>query len=170
MSLIGINLAHKLQNSAPTMKLSRFLLLSFTCIGLFASLTSFSPTRNASLVEDILSQTNKFRRSKGLPALVMNEHLNAIAEKHSSNMAKGRVGFGHGGFSKRNKEAKRYISPLYSFAENVAYGSTTATQVVKGWKNSPGHRKNMLGKFKYIGIGVARDRRGRVYYTQLFAG
>jgi uncharacterized protein YkwD len=147
-----------------------FLFTTLTCLTLFISLISFSPVTDANLVDDVLSQTNKFRRSKGLPALIINEDLNAIAQKHSINMAKGRVGFGHGGFSKREAQAKRKINSLYSFAENVAYGPTTGKQVVTMWKNSSGHRRNMLGRYKYIGIGIAKDRRGRIFYTQVFGG
>lgn len=146
-----------------------FLFTVLACLVIFTSLISFSPVSDIHLVNDVLSQTNKFRRSKGLPVLVINEDLNAIAQKHSANMAKGRVRFGHGGFSQREAQAKRKISPLHSFAENVAYGPTTGKQVVAMWKNSSGHRRNMLGQYRYIGIGIAKDRRGRIYYTQVFA-
>ena len=101
--------------------------------------------------------------------MVINEDLNAIAQKHSSNMAKGRVRFGHAGFSQREAQAKKKIN-IYSFAENFAFGPTTGKQVVTMWKNSSGHRRNMLGRYKYIGIGIAKDRRGRIYYTQVFGG
>ena len=147
----------------------RSSIAALACFILFVTLVSFSPTNESNLIGDVLSQTNKFRRSKGLPALVINEDLNAIAQKHSSNMAKGRVRFGHGGFSQREAQAKKKIS-IYSFAENVAYGPTTGKQVVTMWKNSSGHRRNMLGRYKYIGIGIAKDRRGRIYYTQVFGG
>ena len=147
-----------------------FLFTTLTCLTLFFSLISFLPPTETNLIDDVLNQTNKFRRSKGLPALVINEDLNAIAQKHSSNMARKRVGFGHGGFSQRESQARKRIKPLYSFAENVAYGPTTGKQVVTMWKNSPGHRRNMLGRYKYIGIGIAKDRQGRIFYTQVFAG
>lgn len=147
-----------------------FLFTTLTCVVIFFSLASFSPINEANLVNDVLSQTNKFRRSKGLPALIIREELNAIAQKHSSDMARGRVGFGHGGFSKRNATAKKKMKSIHSFAENVAYGATTAKQVVTMWKNSSGHRRNMLGRYKYVGIGIAKDRRGRIFYTQVFAG
>ncbi|MGZ8523630.1 MAG: CAP domain-containing protein [Chitinophagaceae bacterium] len=146
-----------------------FLLTVLACVAIFTSLISFSLVTDTHLVNDVLSQTNKFRRSKGLPALVINEDLNALAQKHSANMAKGRVRFGHGGFSQREAQAKRKINPLHSFAENVAFGPTTGKQVVTMWKNSSGHRRNMLGQYKYIGIGIAKDRRGHIYYTQVFA-
>jgi len=146
------------------------LLTTLTYLSIFVSLTSFSPASDSNLIGDVLSQTNKFRRSKGLPALIIREELNAIAQKHSRDMASGRVRFGHGGFAKRNAMAKNKIKPLYSFAENVACGATSGKQVVTMWKNSSGHRRNMLGRYKYIGIGTAKDRRGRIFYTQVFGG
>lgn len=152
------------------MKLTRFLLFAFINISLFIGLTSFIHNKYSSLVDDVLIQTNKFRKSRGLTALVINAELNAIAQKHSANMASGKVGFGHSGFSKRNNEAKKNIPSIYRFAENVAYGATSGKEVVTDWKNSPPHRKNLLGLYKYIGIGIAKDRRGRIYYTQIFAG
>ncbi len=147
-----------------------YLVASFSLLILITSLSSFSPDKETSLIDDVLSQTNKFRRSKGLPALILKQELNAIAQKHSANMASGKVGFGHGGFSKRNSLAAKAIRPLNKFAENVAYGAASGKEVVTMWKNSSGHRRNMLGRYKYIGIGTAKDRRGRIYYTQLFAG
>ena len=140
------------------------------CLSLFVSLTSFSRNKSSNLIQDILNQTNQFRRSKGLTNLIIVKNLNAIARKHSEDMARGRVGFGHGGFGQRNEMANKAIKRMHDFAENVAYGPTTGKQVVTLWKNSPGHRRNMLGHYKYIGIGIAKDRQGRIYYTQVFAG
>ncbi len=147
-----------------------FLFVTLTCFTLFISFISFSPASHSRLIDDVLSQTNKFRRSKGLPALIIREELNAIAQKHSADMARGRVGFGHGGFAKRNALAKKKINPLNNFAENVAYGATSGKEVVTMWKNSSGHRRNMLGRYKYIGIGTAKDKRGHIFYTQVFGG
>jgi uncharacterized protein YkwD len=144
--------------------------VTLSCFAFFISLVSFAPNKNVSLVEDVLSQTNQFRNSKGLPILIIRSDLNDIAQKHSSDMAKGRVGFGHYGFEKRNAQASKKLTPMHSFAENVAFGARTGKEVVYMWKNSPGHRKNMLGRYKYIGIGTAKDRQGRIYYTQVFAG
>jgi len=151
------------------MKRSR-LIVTIACLGLLVGLISFSPEKESSLVQDVLSQTNQFRRSKSLPELIINNDLNAIAQKHSSDMARGHVGFGHQGFEKRNVAASKKIKPMKNFGENVAFGASTGKEVVTMWKNSSGHRKNMLGRFKYIGIGTAKDRKGRIYYTQVFAG
>ncbi len=147
-----------------------FLNITLTSLILFACLISFSSANDADITDNILSKTNQFRKSKGLPALEMREDLNAIAAKHSSNMARGIVALGHNGFAKRNALAKKSIHSLSMFAENVAYGATNANEVMTMWQNSAGHRRNLLGPYKYIGIGIAKDRQGRLFYTQIFGG
>jgi uncharacterized protein YkwD len=137
---------------------------------LFLSLVSFSPAANSSLVNDVLTQTNDFRKSQGLSPLIMNPELNKIAQQHSEDMASGRVAFGHDGFGDRQTKASEDIQGMHAFAENVAYGVNTAKEVVTLWENSPGHRRNMLGNYKYIGIGIAKDSKGQFYYTEIFVG
>jgi uncharacterized protein YkwD len=151
----------------PEMK-SRPLLFAVVLL-LSLTLLSFSAS-NTHVVKDVLKQTNQFRRSKGLNQLVMLDQLNAIARKHSEDMARGRVAFGHGGFYQREALEKKKIKGVSTFGENVAYGPTSGKQVVLMWQKSPGHRHNLLGPFKYIGIGIAKDKQGRIYYTQVFAG
>jgi len=39
------------------------------------------------------------------------------------------------------------------------------------WMNSAGHKANILTpEFKKIGVGIAANQNGRLYWTQLFAG
>jgi uncharacterized protein YkwD len=97
----------------------------------------------------------------------MRNDLNAIARKHSEDMAKGNCSFGHSGFDQRYTRIKKIFQSCTA-AENVAYGYRTGKEAVDQWKNSGGHRGNMLGKYKYTGIGTAADARGRIYYTQIF--
>lgn len=135
------------------------------------TLISFTPTRIAeesSLVDEVLEQTNKFRKSKGLEPLEMKKDLNKIAEEHSKDMAKGDRSFGHGGFNKREKEVQDVIKDYTGMAENVAYGKKTAKEVVEMWKSSSQHRSNLLGPYKYIGIGTAKNKKGQTYFTQIF--
>lgn len=100
----------------------------------------------------------------------MRNDLNAIATQHSIDMARGRVSFGHTGFAERNAMARKRIRSISSFAENVAYGPTSGKEVVNMWVHSAGHRRNLLGNYKYMGIGIAKDKYGRIFYTQVFAG
>ena len=131
--------------------------------GTVSKKTSFS-----NLEEEILVHVNKYRRSKGLSKLQMNPVVTTEAEKHSSNMASKRSGFSHVGYSSRIKRISNQLGGVSQSAENVAYGYTSAKAVVDGWLHSPGHKKNIEGSFKLTGIGVAKDRTGTLFFTQLF--
>lgn len=122
----------------------------------------------SSIEKEILRYTNDFRQSKGKSILIMEDLINLQAEKHAINMAKGKTPFGHQGFQDRVKTIKSKTGFVSAAAENVAYGDMTAKEVVQGWINSPTHRKNLLGNYTHIGIGVARSKNGRLYFTQLF--
>lgn len=142
-----------------------YLYFSFILI-LLVTLTSFS-TQPFDLTNDVFMYTNKFRQSKKLSPLIIREDLNAIAKKHSQEMANGKTDFGHDGFNKRQKQVEKIFKSC-SVAENVAYGTIDGKEAVIMWEKSPGHRKNLLGNYKYVGIGVAKDRNGANYYTQIF--
>ena len=145
--------------------------LRFTFIVSITSLLSFTPEIPSSVgpVEDVLKYTNQFRKSKGLKALEMRDDLNAIARKHSEDMASGRCAFGHDGYDLRVSKIKKTIKPCDGYiGENVAYGASNGKEAVDTWKNSSVHRKNMLGDYKYIGIGTAGNKKGIIYYTQIF--
>jgi uncharacterized protein YkwD len=137
----------------------------------FISLISFTSEKPSSPGpdEDVLKYTNQFRRSKGLKALEMRDDLNTIARKHSEDMASGRCAFGHDGYDLRVSKIKKAIKPCDGYiGENVAYGASNGKEAVDTWKNSSAHRKNMLGDYKYMGIGTARNKKGVIYYTQIF--
>ena len=143
----------------------------FTFIFLIISLLSFTPGKPSTdgPVEDVLKYTNQFRKSKGIKALEMRDDLNAIARKHSEDMASGRCAFGHDGYDLRVSKIKKTIKPCDGYVgENVAYGASNGKEAVDIWKNSSAHRKNMLGDYKYIGIGTASNKKGDIYYTQIF--
>ena len=143
----------------------------FAFIFSIISLLSFTSEKplTGGLAEDVLKYTNQFRKSKGLKILEMRDDLNAIARKHSEDMAGGRCSFGHSGYDLRVSKIKKTIKPCDGYvAENVAYGASNGKEAFDIWKNSSGHRKNMLGDYKYIGIGTARTRKGVIYYTQIF--
>jgi uncharacterized protein YkwD len=117
----------------------------------------------------ILQQVNAYRRKIGKPALQMMDAASTQAEIHSRNMAQQKTAFGHDGFESRISNIRKQSSAtINSAAENVAFGELTAQKVVDGWLHSPGHKKNIEGDYNFTGIGVARDKNGRIYYTQIF--
>ena len=129
-----------------------------------------TPANIAPAIEDaILGLVNNYRKKKGLPALQTNYVIETEARRHTVSMATHSVPFGHNGFSYRSKVITSKIPGITGTAENVAYGSRSAQEVVDGWLKSPGHRKNIEGNYRLTGIGVARDAKSVLYFTQIFA-
>ncbi len=124
----------------------------------------------AALEQSIHQQVNQYRQSRNLPSLKLDARISQQARGHSERMAKGTVPFSHDGFERRVQGIEREI--LYrKAAENVAVNqgfADPATQAVRGWIQSQGHRRNMEGKFDLTGIGVAKNGTGEYYFTQIF--
>jgi uncharacterized protein YkwD len=130
--------------------------------------TSDRTITGSNMENDILYYVNQHRRSIGLAPLEMNRAESSVAAQHSRDMATGRAPFGHTGVPARKKAIASQVGPLMSFGENVAYGQRSAREVVEEWLHSPGHRRNIEGNFRLTGIGLARDRQGLIYFTQVF--
>lgn len=119
---------------------------------------------------EVLDLVNTHRRKLGLQALQPDSNLTMLARQHSQNMASGRVSFGHDGFSARSKTYGKTVGVFVGgMAENVAYNSENAGAVMENWLKSAGHRTNIEGDYKFIGIGIARNPSGNLYFTQIFA-
>jgi uncharacterized protein YkwD len=117
---------------------------------------------------EILQFVNEDRKQHDLRQLQINSRESSLALKHSEDMAKGKVKFGHDGFNSRAKIIQKELGAT-EIGENVASGLMTAREVVDGWLNSPGHKKNIEGDFLLTGIGYARDKKGEIYFTQIFS-
>jgi uncharacterized protein YkwD len=136
---------------------------------LFAGYHPVQPRMNSdSMVNAILQFVNEDRKQHGLSLLIFNEMESSLALKHSQDMAAGRVKFGHDGFNSRAKAIQKEVGAS-EIGENVASGPMTAREVVDGWLNSPGHKKNIEGNFMLTGIGLARDKKGDIFFTQIFS-
>jgi uncharacterized YkwD family protein/spore coat assembly protein SafA len=114
--------------------------------------------------------TNAQRSKYGLPALKSNWELSRVARYKSADMRDNRY-FSH--TSPVYGGPFQMISAFgiwYSAAgENIAKGRLSASAVVQGWMNSPGHRANILSNnYTQIGIGLATDSTGTNYWTQMF--
>ncbi len=118
--------------------------------------------------DDVLELINQYRRAKNLPGLTLNQAITEESRKHSYNMANNIVPFSHDGFSNRSKALTARIPGLKSVAENVAYGQKSAQEVVTDWIKSPGHKMNIEGNYTQTGIGIIADKKGVLYYTQMF--
>ena len=117
---------------------------------------------------DILKYVNEDRIALGLSPLQMNPLESSLAAKHSLEMSVGKVKFGHDGFNTRAKTIQKALGST-EVGENVAEGPMTAREVVDGWLHSPGHKRNIEGNFTLTGIGYASDKKGDIYFTQIFS-
>lgn len=123
-----------------------------------------------SVERQVIDLTNQERAKNGLPALKANWQLSRVARYKSRDMANNNY-FSH--------NSPTYGSPFDMMrdfnvsyrraAENIAAGQQTPAEVVDGWMNSPGHRKNILDpNLNQIGVGYAEGGSYGVYWTQMF--
>jgi len=129
------------------------------------------PTVTTATQEDeVIRLVNVQRAQAGLQPLKKNWELCRVARYKSADMA--------------NKGYFSHTSPTYgtpfqmmenfglrftAAGENIAYGQRTPAEVMKDWMNSPGHRSNIMsGAYTEIGVGLAKNKNGVCYWTQMF--
>jgi uncharacterized protein YkwD len=145
------------------------IIIAMLGLGIFCSVCAQSSNSgNSQFAREILKYTNQYRHRQGLPALVLDPAATRLAQRHSRDMASRKTGFGHGGFQQRTNQLRAVYGRYIATGENVAYGNLSAKEVVNIWIHSAPHRKNLRGNFNKVGIGIAYDRQGIAYFTQLF--
>ena len=108
------------------------------------------------------------RGDNGLGPLKPNPQLMAAASKHAKWMAEHQA-MSHTG-PRWTTVAHRVRDEDYKFSnvgENIAYGNMSIEAVMDMWMKSIGHKLNILGKFKEIGVGREGDYWCVVFGTQL---
>lgn len=117
----------------------------------------------------VWQEVNLYRAKHGWEPLKLNAIMTKEAELHSLEMAEHKIPFGHKKFQDRIKRIFVTIKKPNGGAENVAYFKKNGQEVVRLWLTSSGHRHNIQGHYNLTGIGVVRDSKGWLYYTQIFA-
>jgi uncharacterized protein YkwD len=111
----------------------------------------------------ILDDTNAIRTGLGLGPVAESAALNTVAQNWTVKQASA------GAMSHNPSYSSQYPAGWSTASENVAYGYSV-TAVVAAWKASPGHYRNITqASANTLGIGVAADSSGRLYFTQNFA-
>ncbi|MRH41389.1 hypothetical protein GH741_01720 [Aquibacillus halophilus] len=115
----------------------------------------------------VVELTNKRRQENGLSPLDADQELTKVAQAKSEDMATNNY-FSHTSptygspFDMMNQFGIEYTTA----AENIAAGQTTPEEVVKGWMNSEGHKKNIMNeKITHIGVGFSENGN---HWTQMF--
>lgn len=122
------------------------------------------------LENEVFQIVNEERRRVGLSELTFDTDITNVARTKSQDFIKNNY------FSHNSPEYGSPFEMLRSFginysaaAENIASGQNTAEEAMRHWMNSAGHRANILNStFNKIGVGVARDNNGNLYWTQMF--
>ncbi len=134
------------------MKKPIFICLSLLMIGLWplsaaaeAAAVAAEEQEYEDVGADALTFLNANRGKKGVARIVVNHKLTEAAGAHALDMAKEEF-FSHDG-SNGSNVGDRVQKVGYKFclvAENIAKGQQTLEEVLKGWRDSDGHGRNML--------------------------
>jgi len=111
---------------------------------------------NPELARDLI---NQYRAEKGLKPLRLNAALTDAAKEHSRDLAKwDRIShYGSDGSNPWDRVKRTGYKPRLA-AENVGTGQVSFDEVLKGWKESPGHNKNLLlGDGREMGLALVQD-------------
>lgn len=130
----------------------------------------------ARVAQDVIDAVNATRRSNDAGALIEDPVLSRAAQGHSEELAR-RGQLDHNSTDPSRRTMTMRIEAAGGTwsraAENLANMSGPASnvpaQTVQMWLSSDGHRRNMLTPdYTHTGVGVAIDRRGYWYVTQLY--
>ena len=91
----------------------------------------------------------------GLPALVRDARLDRAAQLHAENMARqGRMSHVLDGRGVGARVCAEGVCRI-GVAENIAAGQRSTGEVMRSWMASPGHRANIQGRYRFIGVGYS---------------
>jgi uncharacterized protein YkwD len=126
----------------------------------------------------IISQTNHFRQAQGLQPVNKNSNLTEAAEYFAHYMARtnkyNHTADGQQPFERASNHGYDYCIVTENIAYQYSSAGFTAEQLaenfVKGWKQSPEHRKNMLTpQVIDLGVAVAHSKQNGAYFAvQMF--
>ncbi len=129
----------------------------------------------ACAVEAVIGRETNALRTASRPLVIDFESSFVARDWSAKQIEAGSIS--HDGFPYERVKVLKKDFPNASWgfsAENVAMNSLVSTDpeivgkaFVTMWKNSEGHRKNMLGNYSYLGVGVAVSG-NKVYATQIF--
>jgi uncharacterized protein YkwD len=117
--------------------------------------------------EAALAAINQYRAANGRNPVVLDERLSKAAAMQSQAQA-GRSFIGHSGSdgSTPMRRATRAGFHAKIASENVASGQKSFADVLAYWKQSSGHRTNLLRpNVTAIGVAMAKNQNGRAYWT-----
>ncbi len=118
------------------------------------------------LSAELCDRVNACRSERGMSSYAINDTLSKVAMERAEELS--RV------YSHMRPDGTKCFTLMkekgYTYrraAENIAYGQGSVNEVFDAWMNSAGHRKNILGDYREMGIGVYQSN-GVYYWVQEF--
>ena len=138
------------------------LFLSVFATTATASTSCVAPENVNQLATEIAAGVNANRRAIGQPPLRFNRRLGQAAMVHACDMLIHDF-FDHRGSDGSNSQ-RRVRNAGYEdciVAENIAWGYPQSQQIINGWMNSAGHRRNMMHpRIEEFGVGITPGPKG----------
>jgi uncharacterized protein YkwD len=124
---------------------------------------------DADALQAVITLTNEERHKARVPPLTVDPRLTDAAERHADRMAR-RDRLSHTLDGRSAADRVRAAGYEYrTVGENIAWNQRSAAEVVGGWMDSRGHRRNLLSKeFTHIGVAVSTNAKGEPYWVQVF--
>lgn len=106
-----------------------------------------------------MKKVNRTRQRHGLRALQWDKQMGYVARRHARQMASNHSVYHDGNVGNE-------VTRWRSLAQNTGRGRTCRS-TFRSFMASPPHRANILGRYRFLGVGI--EYRGRyVYVQQLF--
>jgi uncharacterized protein YkwD len=123
----------------------------------------------AALRAEVLAAHNRIREEAKLPPLTVSPKLQAAAEAHAKDMAAHKK-MSHTGSDGTTvvERTKTRNYRYFRIGENIAHGRYNTARLMKGWMDSPPHKRNILGSFSQIGVACATTEDGKRYWCVTF--
>jgi uncharacterized protein YkwD len=146
--------------------------------------TEVASKSNPNFEQKILDLVNAERKKKKLSPLQLHPRLSAAARYHAQDMGSEDY-HNHESYDYNQGKGTRVCgtfqrigaftkgTSLQSLAENIAAGQAKPEDVFKDWMNSPGHKKNILGRnYTHLGVGYYANPKSEYkhYWVQTFGG
>lgn len=128
------------------------------------------PNDIRSLETEVIRLVNVERARAGRSALGENSEVSRVARIKSQDFINNNY-FAHNSptYGTPFDMLKSFGITFTAAAENIASGQKTAAEVMNAWMGSSGHRANILSStYNQIGVGVARNNSGNLFWTQMF--
>jgi uncharacterized protein YkwD len=123
----------------------------------------------AALRAQVIEAHNRIRAEAKLPPFSVSGKLQAAAEVHAKDMA------ARGKMTHKGRDGSTVVERIkaqdyryFRVGENIAHGRFTTPRLMKGWMDSPPHKRNILGSFSQIGVACATAEDGKRYWCVTF--